>query len=158
MAFSGHTGVAASRGLLSALAVTIAVSGCASASPDTELVAEASPQATVLITEPEDGAELPSGDVRVVLGAENITIVSAGDTSPNSGHHHLLLDVAIPAEGEAIPAGEPGFVHLGQAQTEYTFEGLAPGDYTLIAVIGDFAHRVFPQATDTVRFTVLAPQ
>lgn len=113
--------------------------------------------ATVNILEPADGSELQSGDVRVVLGADHITIVPAGDTAPNSGHHHLLLNVDTPGEGEPIPAGEDGYVHLGLAQTEHLYEGLAPGDYVLVAVIGDFAHRVIPQATDTVRFTVLAP-
>jgi hypothetical protein len=114
-------------------------------------------RATVAITEPVDEAELPAGDVHVTLAAENIDIRPAGDTSPNSGHHHLLLNVAAPPEGEPIPAGQEGFVHLGQAQTEYTFENLAPGEYTLVAVIGDLAHRVLPQVTDTVRFTVVAP-
>ena len=116
---------------------------------------EGTPLPTVTIVEPADGAELPAGDVRVVLGADNVTIVPAGDTAPNSGHHHILLNVDAPPEGDAIPADIQGYVHLGQAQTEYTFENLAPGDYTLVAVIGDFAHRVIPQATDTVRFTVV---
>jgi hypothetical protein len=138
--------------------MALVASACTEDAADSEIVAESPPQATATILEPADGAELATGEVRVVLGADHIEIVPAGDTSPNSGHHHLLLNTAIPPEGEAIPADQAGFVHLGQAQTEYTFDGLAPGDYTLIAVIGDFAHRVFPQATDTVRFTVLSPQ
>ncbi|MFS8638634.1 MAG: DUF4399 domain-containing protein [Gemmatimonadota bacterium] len=113
--------------------------------------------ATVRIVEPVDGAEL-SGEVRVVLAAENIEIVPAGDTRPNSGHHHLFLNRETTPLGEAIPVGEPDIVHLGQAQTEYVFRDLAPGEYTLVAVIGDFAHRVIPQVADTVRFRVVAAQ
>jgi hypothetical protein len=157
-------GVARPLAFVCAASLALAVYGCGDqAPPETEPVVEipepaAMPAvATVRVTEPAEGAQLPAGPVRVVLEAENITIVAAGDTTPNTGHHHLLLNMAIPAEGEAIPAGQEGIVHLGQAQTEYTFEGLQPGQYTLIAVIGDFAHRVLPQATDTVNFTVAAP-
>lgn len=159
----GRTGVIPLTAVFCLTAVALLVAGCGEAAdpaPEAAVegaapVAETATQPTVNILEPADGAELPAGDVRVVLGAENISIMPAGDTSPNSGHHHLLLNMPVPAEGEPVPAGEAGFVHLGQAQTEYSFEGLVPGDYTLTAVIGDFAHRVIPQATDTVRFTVL---
>lgn len=113
--------------------------------------------AAVRIAEPADGQVFQSGTVRVVLAAENIEIVPAGTEHPNGGHHHLFLNTEPTPEGEAIPAGVEGIVHLGQAQTEYVFEGLAPGEYTLIAVIGDAVHRVVPQRTDTVRFTVAAP-
>jgi hypothetical protein len=113
--------------------------------------------ATARILEPAEGAELPAGPVRIVLAADNIQIVPAGDERPNSGHHHLFLNTPITAQGEPIPAGVEGVVHLGQAQSEYTFENLPPGEYTLVAVIGDLVHRVIPQATDTVRFRVRAP-
>ncbi len=56
-----------------------------------------------------------------------------------------------------MPAGTPGIVHLGQAQTEYTFSDLPPGEYSLVAVLGDFAHHVIPHAADTVRFRVAGP-
>jgi hypothetical protein len=127
----------------------------ATMSPDPSMPADpAGPRPVVRIVEPADGATLAAGEVRILLETENIEIVPAGDVTPNSGHHHLLLNVATPPDGEPIPADVEGFVHLGQAQTEYTFENLAPGDYQVVAVIGDFAHRVIPQDTDTVRFTV----
>jgi hypothetical protein len=149
------------RSILPAL-VLCATAACSSDAPEAPpaeaeeeaAVAAESTMASALIMEPTDGAVLPSGPVRVVLSAENIAILPAGDTTANSGHHHLVLNATVPPTGEAIPAGQEGYVHLGQAQTEHTFEALAPGDYTLIAVIGDLAHRVIPQASDTVRFTV----
>ena len=124
---------------------------------DAEREAAAERVATVRIAEPADGAEL-RGEVRVVLAAENIEIAPAGDTRPNSGHHHLFLNRETTPLGEPIPAGEPDIIHLGQAQTEHVFRDLPPGEYTLVAVIGDFAHRVIPQATDTVRFRVVAAE
>lgn len=110
----------------------------------------------VRILEPAQDEEL-SGPVRVALAADNVEIAPAGDTRPNSGHHHLFLNAEPVAEGEAIPADVSGIVHLGQAQTEHTFIDLPPGEYTLIAVIGDLAHRVIPQTPDTVRFRVVEP-
>jgi hypothetical protein len=52
----------------------------------------------------------------------------------------------------------PGIVHLGQAQTEHHFEGVAPGEHRLIAVVADGAHfPLSPLVVDTVVFTVAAP-
>jgi len=154
------------------LALTLATAnlaaGCGGAdSPDTgemDVVADdaaaedAAALPAVHITEPADGAELSGDSVRVMLHAENVVILPAGDTTPNSGHHHLLLNAELPATGEAIPVEVDGVVHLGQAQTEYTFTDLEPGEYTLVAVMGDLVHRVLNQVTDTVRFTVVPPQ
>lgn len=143
--------------LIVVFCATAACGGDTAELPPAEEVVSApaeSAQATAIIMEPTDGAVVPSGDVRVVLGAENIMILPAGDTTANSGHHHLVLNAAVPAAGEPIPAGQEGYVHLGQAQTEHTFAGLPAGEYTLVAVIGDLAHRVLPQVSDTVRFTV----
>ena len=39
----------------------------------------------------------------------------------------------------------------------YTFENVVPGEYTLIAVLGDATHMVIPQVADTVTLTVLVP-
>ena len=134
-----------------------AVACGASGTADSEREAAEARVAAVTIIEPADGAEL-QGDVRVVLAAENIEIAPAGDTRPNSGHHHLFLNRETTPLGEAIPAGEQDIVHLGQAQTEYVFRDLPAGEYTLVAVIGDFAHRVIPQATDTIRFRVVSAE
>lgn len=155
-------GAGARRAALS-VAMVVAAAGCgASGTAEAEREAAASaakavgaPVARVQIVEPAEGAEL-TGDVRVVLAAENIEIAPAGDTRPNTAHHHLFLNRETTPEGEAIPAGEPDIVHLGKAQTEHVFSGLPPGEYTLVAVLGDLVHRVIPQATDTVRFRVVA--
>ena len=108
----------------------------------------------VEVVEPADGATVAGPDVRVVLQAHGVEIVPAGVEQPNSGHHHLFLDTPVTAAGETIPAG-PGIVHLGGAQTEHTFEGLAPGEYVLIATLGDWLHvPIESVGADTVRFTI----
>lgn len=116
---------------------------------------EGSADARVQIVEPEAGATLAGPDVRIVLAAHGVDIVPAGMDQPNSGHHHLFLNREVTPDGETIPAGVEGVVHLGGAQTEYVFEGLATGEYTLIAQLGDLAHvPVETVARDTVRFVV----
>ncbi len=108
----------------------------------------------VEIVEPAEGATVTGPDVRVVLQAHGVEIVPAGVEQPNSGHHHLFMDVPVAAAGEPIPAG-PGIVHLGGAQTEHTFEGLTPGEHVLIATLGDWLHvPIESVGADTVRFTI----
>ncbi len=108
----------------------------------------------VEIVEPADGATVTGPDVRVVLQAHGVEIVPAGIEQPNSGHHHLFMDVPVTAAGEPSPAG-PGIVHLGGAQIEHTFEGLTPGEHVLIATLGDWLHvPIESVGADTVRFTI----
>jgi hypothetical protein len=150
---------------LGAAAMVSLLVGCGGgdSAEETDVVIDETPSASApamaaaTIVEPANGAEVDPGPVRVRLSAQNVTIVPAGTAQPNSGHHHLLLNVPAPAEGQAIPAGQEGVVHLGQGQTEYVFENMRPGQYTLLAVIGDATHLVLPQVIDTVQFTVLTP-
>lgn len=107
------------------------------------------------IVEPAAGATLAGPNVRVVLAAHGVEIVPAGTDQPNSGHFHLFLNQSVTPEGETIPAGIPGVVHLGGGQSEHVFEGLQPGEYTVIVQLGDLAHvPLAGVAQDTVRFAV----
>jgi len=114
---------------------------------------EAIPRA--LIVEPAEGAVLDGPTVHIVFAVENIALAPAGDTTPGTGHLHLFVNTATTPPGEVIPAGEAGIIHLGQAQTSYDLSDLAPGEYTVIVVLGDLVHRMIdPQMADTVRFRV----
>ncbi len=93
--------------------------------------------ARVWITSPADGASV-SGPITVTFGAENLAIVPAGDQTPASGHHHLLINTELPNLGVPIPADEQ-HVHFGKGQTETTLE-LGPGTYTLQLLAGDYLH------------------
>ncbi len=111
--------------------------------------------ASSAILEPADGAELQGPTVRLVLSVQNLELAPAGDARSGTGHHHLFINLPITAPGEPIPAGVPGIVHLGQAQTSYELTNLTPGEYTVIPVLGDLAHRrIDPQVLDTLRFRV----
>lgn len=129
--------------------------GCQSGDADSDEgeLGAAVPRITIL--EPAEGAELDGRSVVIVLGAENIRLAPAGDTASGTGHHHLFVNQTVVGPNEPIPAGVATIVHLGLAQTSHELTNLAPGEYTVIAVIGDLVHRrIDPQVTDTVRFRV----
>ena len=109
----------------------------------------------VFITAPEDGAELETGTVLVTLDVRGLTVVPAGDQTPQSGHHHLIVNADLPAMDAPIPAVEGQYIHMGAGQTELELTDLAPGDYAVIALVGDFAHvPLDPPVADTVHFVV----
>lgn len=139
------------------LAVAVSA-GCREAEPEGEpaTTAESAPAAVILA--PQDGDEVTRPSFTIRLAAENIALRPAGVDEPNSGHLHLFIDREPTPAGAVIP-NEPGIVHLGQAQTEYTLEGLEPGVHTVIAALADYLHvRLADAKTDTVRFTVTAAQ
>lgn len=89
------------------------------------------------ILSPKDGAIVTS-PFKVVFGLEGMTVAPAGDPTPNSGHHHLLVDVAAPDLGQPIPK-DAQHLHFGQGQTEAEIT-LAPGQHTLQLLLGDSNH------------------
>ncbi len=113
--------------------------------PDSEPVAKSNPlssdaadNARVFILEPADGANLKS-PIKVVFGIENMAIVPAGQNQPNSGHHHLLVDLSeLPALDVPLPAND-NVIHFGKGQTETTIE-LEPGDHSLQLLLGNYLH------------------
>lgn len=96
------------------------------------------PGATVSIASPADGAVV-SSPVKVVFAIEGMTVVPAGDATPASGHHHLLVDAPLPADlGQPLPKDDQ-HLHFGKGQTD-TDLVLPPGQHTLLLVLGDANH------------------
>jgi hypothetical protein len=84
--------------------------------------------AKVEILSPHDGATVGQ-DVTVKFGVEGIALKPAGDPTPESGHHHLLIDATeLPPLDAPIPA-DATHKHYGKAQTEDTIH-LSPGTHT----------------------------
>ena len=77
------------------------------------------------------------------FGLRNMGVTQAGSNAPNSGHHHLLIDVDDPIEpNEPIPQDKK-HLHFGAGQTEARIE-LPPGKHTLQQlVLGDAKHHPF---------------
>jgi len=108
--------------------------------------------ARVFIVAPADGATVGQ-DVAVKFGVEGIALAPATDATPNTGHHHLLIDVAeLPAAGAPIP-NDATHKHYGKAQTEDTIH-LEPGDHTLQLDFANAAHVPFEPAIVSKKITV----
>ena len=94
--------------------------------------------AKVYIISPEDGATVTS-PVTVKFGLKGMGVAPAGVNVPNTGHHHLLVDVdTLPAFDQPMPSDEH-HRHFGGGQTEVDLD-LTPGKHTLQLVFGDKSH------------------
>lgn len=153
-------------GLSLTTALAFGLVACSGGEPPAEGGGQAAPEATqaaqpsqapmqVMITSPTEGAVLPPGPVHITLEVRGLTIVPAGDETPRSGHHHLIVDADLPPLDAPIPSVEGKYIHMGAAQTEYDLTGLQPGEHTVIALVGDFAHvPLDPPVADTVHFVI----
>lgn len=109
---------------------------------------------SVVIVAPVEGAFQEETEVHVVLRS-TVPIVPAGDMTPGTAHHHLFLDADLGDMTAPIPTVPGSIVHLGDASSAYTFEGVSSGPHRLIAVLADGAHvPLQPLVVDTVRFVV----
>ena len=93
--------------------------------------------AKVYFIQPKDGASVTS-PVQVVMGLSGMGIAPAGVDSPDTGHHHILIDADALNPDMPIPADDK-HRHFGRGQTETTLE-LTPGKHTLQLVLGDRNH------------------
>ena len=108
--------------------------------------------AKVSIISPADGATVDK-TFTVKFGVEGMKLAPAGDQTPNTGHHHLLIDVDQPiAAGQVIPA-DANHVHFGKAQTEAEVT-LAPGKHTLQLELADKNHMTFEPVIVSKKITV----
>ena len=137
--------------VITSIAACFLAAACAKKEAETSAV-------TVSITSPSEGDTLTGSAVHITLAATGIEIAPAADARPETAHHHLYLDTDFPPSENPIPMGSAGVVHLGQAQTDYHWENVAPGPHRIIAVLADPGHiPLRPWVTDTVNFFVKAP-
>ena len=115
----------------------------------------ASKDAYLYIITPLDGQRL-RGAFLCRFGLRNMGVAPAGVATPNTGHHHLLIDVDEPLNTEVAIMADKKHVHFGVGQTETRLE-LPPGRHTLQLVLGDASHVAFdpPVVSRKVRITVL---
>ena len=95
------------------------------------------PGAKAYIISPANGAYVPL-TVTVEFGLANMGVAPAGVEKANTGHHHLLIDAALPPLDEPIPSDE-NHLHFGAGQTEATVT-LTRGRHTLQLLLGDANH------------------
>jgi hypothetical protein len=111
----------------------------------------APPGAEVYFIAPHDG-ETVSNPVIVKFGLKGMGVAPAGVDVPNTGHHHLLIDVAALDPTQPVPA-DANHLHFGKGQTETTLE-LAPGKHTLQLVMGDKLHVPFDPPVISRKITI----
>lgn len=87
---------------------------------------------------PQDGAVIGGGKFWVRMGLRNMGVAPKGTTVPHTGHHHLLIDTALPSMTEPIPS-DRNHLHFGAGETEARVE-LPPGKHTLQLLLGDTNH------------------
>lgn len=117
--------------LLSILSINMA---CAQ-----EMPKSASPEgASVYIISPANG-EVVSNPVTIKFGLKGMGIAPAGIEYPESGHHHLLINVDQLASTDTPIPSDDNHRHFGKGQTEVTLD-LPAGTHTLQLVLGDQFH------------------
>lgn len=107
--------------------------------------------AVAYIVSPAHG-EVVGSRFKVVFGLSGIGVAPAGVDKENTGHHHLLIDTALPALDRPIPA-DANHRHFGGGQTEVTIE-LPPGEHTLQLLLADFAHSPHNPPVKSAQITV----
>jgi hypothetical protein len=95
------------------------------------------PGAELYFISPQDGAVLAS-PVTVRFGLKGMGVAPAGIVMESTGHHHLLIDAAMPPLDRPVPA-DAQHVHFGKGQTE-TAVTLTPGTHRLQLLLGDHLH------------------
>ena len=94
--------------------------------------------AEVYFITPREGYVV-SSPVVVRFGLVNMGVAPAGQAAPNTGHHHVLINLEdLPPMNLPLPMNE-NVVHFGGGQTETKLE-LPPGTHTLQLLLGDHAH------------------
>jgi hypothetical protein len=86
---------------------------------------------------PQDGAKV-ANPVTVQFGLKGMGVAAAGIAMTGTGHHHLLIDSAVPPFDRPIPTDDR-HVHFGKGQTE-TVVSLTPGRHRLQLLLGDHLH------------------
>src|SRR5512134_1046780 len=105
---------------------------------------------------PANGATVTS-PVTIRFGLRGMGVAPAGVTAPNTGHHHLLVDVdTLPPDNLPIP-NDANHRHfgLGQTETELT---LPPGQHTLQLVLGDALHIPHQPPVRSEKITITVTQ
>ena len=138
--------------LLAATYISVAMLSVVSQA-ETPLSSTIADDAQVWFVSPKDQAQV-SSPVTIIFGSSNLNIAPAGDNQPNSGHHHLLVDMEeLPALDMPLPASDQ-VIHFGKGQTEATI-ALSPGSHSLQLLLGNYAHVPHSRPVMSEKITIL---
>ena len=138
--------------LLAATYISVAMLSVVSQA-ETPLSSTIADDAQVWFVSPKDQSQV-SSPVTIIFGSSNLNIAPAGDNQPNSGHHHLLVDMEeLPALDMPLPATDQ-VIHFGKGQTEATI-ALSPGSHSLQLLLGNYAHVPHSRPVMSEKITVV---
>ena len=120
------------------LLLFIAVAVSWSAASGEGRFSESPPNAKAYIISPKDGQVVDKTFI-VRFGLVNMGVAPAGVKLPNTGHHHLLIDLDTLPDMEKPLAFSENVRHFGGGQTE-TEVTLSPGKHTLRLLLGNYLH------------------
>lgn len=138
-----------------ALAVILALSAGTAAGQERHKSKPAPPGVKLYIVWPGNGQIIKGGKFWLRMGLKGMGVAPAGVAWPNTGHHHVLVDVAPPPLNEPIP-NDRNHLHFGKGQTEARVE-LPPGKHTLQLMLGDEDHVPFDPPVLSPKITVTVP-
>jgi hypothetical protein len=118
----------------------------------------------VKLTEPTavDFSNLKSGYVvrspfQVDFSIRGMGVIPAGKPHPKAGHHHVLVDFALPTNLEAKIPFNDFHRHFGKGQTG-TSIALPQGKHTLRLLFADHDHRPYFVFSPEIAVTVAGPR
>jgi hypothetical protein len=139
------------------LLLALGVSAHAQETAPAALPRTAAPEsALTYFLSPANGS-MVSSPFTIRFGLRGMGVAPAGVTTPNTGHHHLLVDVeTLPPDNLPIP-NDANHRHfgLGQTETELT---LPPGQHTLQLVLGDALHIPHQPPVRSEKITITVTQ
>ncbi len=110
------------------------------------------PAQSVSFLAPADGAVV-SSPFTVKFGVAGMAVQPAGTMTPETGHHHLLINADDVPAMSVIPVDEQ-HMHFGKGQTETTLN-LKPGKYKLTMQFGNGLHQAYgPMMSKSINVTV----
>jgi hypothetical protein len=111
--------------------------------------------AALYIGWPNDGEVVAAGKpFRVWFGLRNMGVAPKDVKYANTGHHHLLIDTALPPADQEIPS-DRNHLHFGAGETEAMVE-LPPGRHTLQLLMGDDKHIPHSPPIHSKKITITA--
>ncbi len=133
----------------------LAAAGLLAAQEANEIARTTAPaEADVYFLSPAQGMTV-SSPITIRFGLRGMGVAPAGVELPNTGHHHLLIDVEEPPSFDLPLPATDSIRHFGLGQTEVELE-LPPGQHTLQLVLGDRLHipHVPPVVSERITITV----
>ena len=108
----------------------------------------------VVITEPVTGSTV-SSPVKVCMAVDGVEVQPAKKgVNPGKGHHHLLIDVALPKDLSQRIGKDANHVHMGDGSTCKELK-LGSGKHVIRTLFANGGHVPYnPAITSTVIVTV----